>query len=402
MTDVFLLHCSVSANLRQSTQIKLDDLKLPKSVVETLEKQHAVSVRPTLSGKLKEYLGNLRLLQRRLYEECTIHNGDIHFLCHEHFVDATKIISEIRLKAHHYNQKLKGIWIQEYELWSATVSGFLDPLFKDDVVGLKIAKEAYLKLFPTQKEFEDPIHVNVIGPNPILLSVASTADQHFTTEVQELAAANTNQVLEAARKGAADRALGKAAELLDDLDVRVSSKVGERQTGGAKRRGSWQVTAETLHLISSHCPGFDALANLADQLREVGIQLQDKKNSARVKDTAFARYNVIKGEIRSELERLVKERDSSEGLETLKQSLALSGTYRDLISKIQTATSQEQLDGLASEINTEQVVYEQRAKHLHHLFTQREELLHARNVSIDEVKAEIENLHAATIDDLDF
>ena len=43
---------------------------------------------------------------------------------------------------------------------------------------------------------------------------------------------NTQQVLEAARNNAADKALTISAELLDDLDVRIASKVGRQQTGG--------------------------------------------------------------------------------------------------------------------------------------------------------------------------
>jgi hypothetical protein len=52
--NIFILRVEISASVRQSTQIKLDDLRLQKSVIEALEKQQSVSVRPNLSGKLKE------------------------------------------------------------------------------------------------------------------------------------------------------------------------------------------------------------------------------------------------------------------------------------------------------------------------------------------------------------
>ena len=62
--NIFILRVEISASVRQSTQIKLDDLRLQKSVIEALEKQQSVSVRPNLSGKLKEFLSYLRIEQR--------------------------------------------------------------------------------------------------------------------------------------------------------------------------------------------------------------------------------------------------------------------------------------------------------------------------------------------------
>lgn len=398
---IFLLHCSVSASVRQSTQIKMADLQLPDTVIDVLEKQQSVSVRPTLSGKLKEFLNLLRIEQRRLYDECTIHNGDVHFLHEDYFEEAMECIAKIRSDASSYNEQLNELWLEEYTRWSNTVEGFLEPLFRDDVEGFKLAKEAYLTIFPTKQEFENPIRVFVVGPNPVSMEVSGSKEEHsISTAIQEAAVLNTNEVLEAARESAADRALAKAAELLDDLDVRVSSKVGERQTGGSKRRGSWQITAETLQLITRHCPGFENLSMLSNDLLDVGVRLQS--DTAKVKNQAFKDYADLKMKIREELQSIVESRSSSDGLESLKRSLALSGTYRDLLAKINSADNQDQLDQLYHELQIEKDVYHQRAKHLQTLFDQRAELVKAQSANLDDLIDEVKTIEAESTDDLDF
>ena len=60
----YLLSCSISASVRQSIQIQFDDLKLPASVINTLEQNNTVSLRPTLSTALKTELDSLRVMQR--------------------------------------------------------------------------------------------------------------------------------------------------------------------------------------------------------------------------------------------------------------------------------------------------------------------------------------------------
>ena len=398
---IFLLHCSVSASVRQSTQIKMVDLQLPDTVIDVLEKQQSVSVRPTLSGKLKDFLNLLRIEQRKLYDECTIHNGDVHFLHEDYFEEAMERITKIRSNAANYNEQLNELWLEEYTRWSNTVEGFLEPLFRDDAEGFKLAKEAYLTIFPTKQEFENPIQVFVVGPNPVSMEVSESKEEHsISSAIQEAAIFNTTQVLEAARESAADRTLTKAAELIDDLDVRVSSKVGERQTGGAKRRGSWQITAEALQLITRHCPGFENLSKLSNDLLDVGVRLQS--DSAKIKNQAFNDYANVKAEIRSELQAIVDSRNSTGGLESLKKSLALSGTYRDLLGKITSAENQEQLDELYHELQIEKDVYHQRAKHLQTLFDQRAELVKAQKVSLDDLIDEVKTIEAETTDDLDF
>jgi predicted nucleic acid-binding Zn-ribbon protein len=89
-------------------------------------------------------------------------------------------------------------------------------------------------------------------------------------------------------------------------------------------------------------------------------------------------------------------------LESLKKSLALSGTYRDLLGKIISAENQEQLDELYHELQIEKDVYHQRAKHLQTLFDQRAELVKAQKVSLDDLIDEVKTIEAETTDDLDF
>ena len=400
--NIFILRVEISASVRQSTQIKFDDLRLPQSVIETLEKQQSVSVRPNLSGKLKEFLSDLRIEQRKLYDECTIHQGDTHFLHEDFFEDAMERIKNIRQKASEFNKQLCNLWVSEHEKWTETVGGFLEPLFKnEEPEALKMAKDAYLRLFPTKKEFESPINVYVLGPNPAFLDVARNKKDHpLTKAIYEASVANTTEVLEAAKKGAADRACLKAAELLDDLDVRLGTKVGERQTGGSVRRGSWQITAENLRLISSYCPGFENLTVLSNELLEIGNQLQS--DNAKKKDAAYQKFSDHKIKIRQELESIVATRDSTEGLETLKKSLSLSGTYRDLIAKIETAESEGQLESLSDEIQVEKDVYDQRARHLQNLFDRKAELIRSANIGLAKVLAEVQTINATSVDDLDF
>lgn len=401
MNNVFLLSVSVSANVRQSTQIKMEDLKLPKSVIETLEEQQSVSVRPNLSGKLKEFLSELRLMQRQLYDECTIHRGDAHFLHPDNFDDAMQRIKEIRSKATELNEKLCALWVHEYEKWQSTVSNFINPLFSDEM-DRAIVKEAYLKLFPTRDEFKAPINVFVVGPCPVDLEVAESAEDHsLSGRIAQASAINTAEVLEAAQASAADRALEKAAELLDDLDVRVSSKVGERQLGSSKRRGSWEIAAQQLKLISKHCPGFENTTKLLDELLDVGLTMKGSINPKQ-RDVAFNRYTDLKAEIRQELENIVERRESSEGLDTLRKSLALSGTYKDLISAINTAENEEQLNELNAKLNTEVAVMAQRTRHLKQLFEKRSELVHAANRSLDDHIEEVRELNVESEEDCDF
>jgi hypothetical protein len=389
MSDhIYLLQVAISAKVRQSVQVSFSDLKLPESVVDAFQKQQAVSVRPVLSGKLKEYLSFLRTEQHKLYEECTINQGDTHFLHGDSFNEAMVRIQFIRSKAAEFNIQLNDLWYQEYSQWVTTVDNFLDPLFAEDPDALKIAKELYLSLFPTKKEFENPIQVFVVGPNPVCLTEAQHADDHpLADQIYHASLAHTTEVLMAAKEGAADRAFMKAAKLIDDLDVRKATNVSERQTGGAKSRGSWQLIAQDLRLISKHCEGFESVAELADALVEVGVNLQS--TVPKVRNEAFNSFAEIKRAIRRELDDIVNARSSTKGLEALQKSLSLSGDYADLLGKIDQVSSQEELDELSSLVEVEKGIYQQRAKELQKTINAKAELLRASSISLEETLEEV-------------
>ena len=331
----YLLSCTISASVRQSIQIKFDDLKLPQSVVDTLEKNNTVSLRPNLSNALKSELDALRVMQRELYDGYCIHFGDTHFVTANYFDEANKLIKQIRAKAKEANERLFGFWESEHGKWRNTVEGFLLPLFKDEME-YKLASDAYMRVFPTLQEYRNPIGVHVVGPLPVSLEVAT---KPVEGDVQGLLiyenSINTKEVIEAAHANAADKALCLGAELLDDLDVRTVTKVGRQQTGGDKKRGSWQVTAEKLKLISDSVVGFDNLAGLADQLLGAGNAIQSPMRQ--VREEGCKRFQELQQEIRTELESIVNSRDTSKGLETLQKSLALSNTYTTLCEQIKTA-----------------------------------------------------------------
>ncbi len=376
MTTHYLLSCSISATVRQSVQIEFNDLKLPDSVITTLRNNNTASVRPNLSAALKKELDALRLLQRELYDQYCIHFGDAHFVTAKYFTHAQDVIRDIKLGAQEANERLRAAWAAEYEIWQETTSGILRPLFTDDLE-YKDVYEAYMLLFPKRQEFENPIRVSVVGPLPVSLEAVS---KPIDDSAPDLVAAyensiNTAEVLAAAKQQAADRALQIGAELLDDLDCRTIAKIGKLQTGGDKKRGSWELSAEKLKLISDSVPGFDRLAEMATRLLSSGRELQDKnKETARTAAIEFQRVNQ---EIRDELEDICNNRDSSRGLEKLKQSLSLSSKYKSLCERIKNAEDAGSLNLMLPDINMELDIYEQRSKNLRRLMEQRKELIYA-------------------------
>lgn len=387
MTTHYLLACSISADVRQSVQIKFDDLKLPQSVIETLEKNNTVSLRPNLSNSLKGELDSLRVMQRELYDSYCIHYGDSHFVTSNYFQCANDLIKEIRKAADAANDRLKDLWKDEFDAWSETAHGILRPLFGDSDE-FKLAHEAYLRLFPTCEEYKAPIRVSVLGPLPVsLVKVNKPIDGDLESLMAYENQINTQQVLEAARNSAADRALQISAELLDDLDVRGVTKIGKQQTGGTRKRGSWQLTAEKLKLISDSVPGFDNLTKLADELLQAGHNLQAEDRAVRQKGTED--FYRVQEEIRTELESICSTRDESKGLDKLKQSLALSSQYKTLCDRIQNAENINSLNLLVKDANVELDVYAQRSKQLKKLINQRKELIGAAGEKLDELLAEL-------------
>jgi hypothetical protein len=387
MTTHYLLACSISADVRQSVQIKFDDLKLPHSVIETLEKNNTVSLRPNLSNSLKGELDSLRVMQRELYDSYCIHFGDYHFVTSNYFECANELIKEIRNAGEAANCRLKDLWRDEFDAWSQTAHGILRPLFEDSEE-FELAHEAYLRLFPTAEEYKKPIRVSVLGPLPVSLT---KVDKPIEGDLEALMAyenqINTEQVLEAARNSAADRALQLGAELLDDLDVRSVSKIGKQQTGGERKRGSWQLTAEKLKLISDSVPGFDHLTTLANELLKAGNDIQSEDRSLRQKGAKD--FYRLQETIRAELESICSTRDESKGLEKLKKSLALSSQYKTLCDRINNAENINSLNLLVKDANVELDVYAQRSKQLKKLINQRKELIGAAGEKLDELLAEL-------------
>jgi hypothetical protein len=189
------------------------------------------------------------------------------------------------------------------------------------------------------------------------------------------------------------------AELLDDLDVRSITKIGRQQTGGDKKRGSWQITAQKLKLISDSVPGFEELSVLADRLLQAGNDIQATDRAARQKGTED--FYAVQDEIRAELSQICESRDSSKGLETLKQSLALSSTYKSLCDRIKNAENSSVLNLLIKDANVEIDVYAQRSKHLNKLIEQRKELIGAAGENLDQLLSDLKEPETKT-EEVDF
>jgi len=398
MLSHYLLSCSISADVRQSVQIKFDDLKLPKSVIDTLEEANTVSIRPNLSNALKKELDQLRIRQRELYDGYCIHYGDSHFVTSSYFYDANELIKEIRKEAEQANLRMKEVWEDEFDRWQKTTESILRPLFVDDVE-YKMAFEAYMRFFPTKEEYKKPIRVSVLGPLPVTLEkVTKPIEEDVDSLIAYENSINTQQVLQAAKQNAADRALNLGAQLLDDLDARHVSKIGKQQTGSPKKRGSWQITAERLQLISNSVPGFEVLTQLTERLLDIGNKLQAKDFN--VRNEASTDLVTTQDEIRKELTEICASRDSSQGLEKLKQSLALSTSYKNLCEKIKTAENSNALNLLMRDVNLEVDIYEQRSKQLKKLIAQRKELIEDASDNIDQLISEVKETDATT-DDLE-
>lgn len=383
----YLLSCSISADVRQSVQIKFDDLKLPQQVIDTLEANNTVSIRPHLSNALKGKLDALRVKQRQLYDAYCIHYGDAHFVTASYFQEANEMIKEIKRDAETYNSELKDMWESEYTRWQETANGILRPLFSEDIE-YSIAFDAYMRFFPTREEYRKPIRVSVLGPLPVSLQkVEAPVEGDIDSVLAYENAINTQQVLEAAKASASDKALTLSAQLLDDLDVRNVTKIGRQQTGSDKKRGSWQITAEKLKLISDSVPAFSDLAILADRLLQSGSNLQSPDRGVRTK--AVEDFYAVQEEIRTELSNICSSHNNSQGLEKLQHSLALSSEYKLLCEKIKTVESANALNLLVKDANTEIDIYEQRSKQLRKLIAQRRELIQAAGENLDELIGDI-------------
>lgn len=397
--EVFILHCSVNASVRQSVQIAFEDYKLPPSVIDTLKRANALSIRPNLSSALKTYLDELRLLQKYLYRDCTISHGDVHFLHPDYFEDAMHRIGEIRAKASDFNSSLKELWSEEFGKWQATIDDFFSPLFQDQQE-LAMVREAYMKIFPTAKEFSSPINVCVVGPYPASLERVDDPED-LAAQMQQQAAINTSEVLKAAQNGALDSSLAKVAELVDDLDARPANKVGDRVlSNNPKRRGTWQYIYSHLELASKHCPTLVGITSLLKDLISIGETMRDAPKGIE-RMNAFRRYSEIRQDIRDEAAAIIKSQDSSKGFEALQMSLTLSNSYENLLQAIPNCKSLDDLQSLEEEIEAQTGVYKHRAKHLLQVFGKTKELLVGASF-IDSIAEELAETKVQSTEDCDF
>jgi hypothetical protein len=174
---------------------------------------------------------------------------------------------------------------------------------------------------------------------------------------------------------------------LDDLDARHVTKVGKQQTGGDKKRGSWQITAERLKLISDSVAGFEQLTTLANRLLQAGQDIQAADRATR--EAGTKEFFAVQEEIRTELEAVCNTRDSSKGLEKLQRSLALSSTYKSLCERIKSAENVNSLNLLIKDANLEIDVYAQRSKQLKKLINQRKELIGDAGEKLDDLISEV-------------
>jgi len=398
MTIHYLLSCSISANIRQSVQIKYDDLKLPQSVISTLKKNNTVGIRPHLSNALKQELDALRVLQRELYDSYCIHYGDCHFVTSNYFNSANELIRNIRYAAKEANARLEKMWESENSKWRETTENILRPLFTDEEE-YRIAYSAYMEIFPSKEEYRAPIRVSVLGPLPTTLEkVDKPIEGDILGTIAYENSINTEAILEAAKAQAADKALMIGAELIDDLDSRPCEKVGKQQVGSDKKRGSWEIIANKLRLISDSVPGFENLSGLSRELLEVGKDMSS--NVPQLRHKATEKFYTLQETIKQELESICNNRDSSKGLEKLKESLCLSTKYKQLCERIKSAENLNVLNLLTPEVTMELDIYEQRSKHLRKLLDQRKSLVRAASgEALDELIAEINDNN---IEDPDF
>jgi hypothetical protein len=290
------------------------------------------------------------------------------------------------------------MWESESSKWRETTENILRPLFTDEEE-YRIAYSAYMKIFPSKEEYRAPIRVSVLGPLPTTLEkVDKPIEGDILGTIAYENSINTEAILEAAKAQAADKALMIGAELIDDLDSRPCEKVGKQQVGSDKKRGSWEIIANKLCLISDSVPGFENLSDLSRKLLEVGKDMSS--NVPQLRHKATEKFYTLQETIKQELESICNNRDSSKGLEKLKESLCLSTKSKQLCERIKSAENLNVLNFLTPEVTMELDIYEQRSKHLRKLLDQRRSLVRAASgEALDELIAEINDNN---IEDPDF
>tara|TARA_B100000902_G_scaffold399892_1_gene473395 strand:- start:5969 stop:7180 length:1212 start_codon:yes stop_codon:yes gene_type:complete len=400
--DVFLLSVTVASNVRQTIQFKMKDLQLPSQTVETLEEHGAVSIRPNLSNMLKESLNELRIEQSKIYAEHCISHAETHFLMAHHFEDAMAKIRRMRISLLHMNQSLKGEWYTEMRRWEKMVNKTIEPLFADPV-SQELVKAAYMNVFPEKEAFANAIEIQVVGPHPVSLDVAATPGDTLSEKMAYEAACNTQAVYTAAQKSAKDKACKRFALFLDDLDVRNSTNVGDRQTGGnSDRRGSWEVAAEELNVIADHVPGLETIKLITGTILTQGRRMKNTKLSAHERSEAFTSFTNQRQLLRAELKELVDGAESTEGMQALQTSLSATGEYQTILSDMKVCETEEQLETILLKAETFTLCSNQRVKSIKQAAQRQREFIAAKHVSVDDELSAIESLQAEEKEDCDF
>ena len=392
MISHYLFHIAVEAPARQSVTVKLEDLALPNSVIESLAQVNSSPLRAPVSTGLQAELNTLRVRQRAIYDECCLYSSGQHFLVSDYFEQAQTMLTELRREVEASNERLLLTYDSEYSRWSDFIGELLAPVLGHTSM-YDTACSAYRAFFPAKKEFENLIRVHVLGPllvdlTPVSKPVDGDVQSHMAYENQ----ANAAAMLAMAKGVAEDKAARVCANLLDELDVRDANPraaIGKIQTGTDTKRGSWQLAADQLKLIAANVPGYERAAELATELQQAGLGLQSRDKAHA--QASFEKFNRANTAIRQEFQE-IRDRlatSGSAGAEVLTASLSMTSEYKRIAVLIENAPNVESLAEARAEFASEKAVMTQRIKKLEQIMKRREEYIQASVTGIDEVlKAE--------------
>ena len=392
MISHYLFHIAVEAPARQSVTVKLEDLALPNSVIESLAQVNSSPLRAPVSTGLQAELNTLRVKQRGIYDECCLYASGQHFLVSDYFEQAQAMLTELRQDVAAANERLLLTYDAEFSRWSDFIGELLAPVLGHTSM-YDTACAAYRAFFPAKKEFQDLIRVNVLGPllvdlTPVSKPVEGDVAGHMAYENQ----ANAAAMLSLAKGVAEDKAARVCATMLDELDVRdvnPRASIGRIQTGTDHKRGSWQLAADQLRLIAANVPGYERAAELAGDLQKAGLGLQsrDKAEAQRCFELFNQTNLAIREEIANIRDRLAA--NGASGADVLTQSLSMTSEYKRIAVMIENAPDIESLAEARAEFQSETAVMTQRIKKLEQIMKRREEYIQASVTGIDEVlKAE--------------
>ena len=300
------------------------------------------------------------------------------------------------------NEALAVEWYSEMRRWEKMVNKTIEPLFADPE-SQELVKAAYMNVFPEKEAFAKAIEIDVVGPLPVSLDVASSPGDTLQEQMAYEAACNTQAVYTAAQKNAKDKALKRFAVFIDDLDIRISTNVGDRQTGGnSDRRGSWEVAAEELAVIADHVPGLDLVKEITHNILNQGRRMKNSKLSARERSEAFTAFNRLREELRTELTTIVGRSESTEGMQALQTSLSVTSEYQNILSGMKHCETNQQLEEILLQAETFTLCSNQRVKAINQAAQRQREFIAAKHVSVDQELETIEEIKNQSEEDIDF